>query len=220
MMDDNMVCYRSHTQIYFFFFIMDQSSSTPKVRSGVRVRADRAKKFRCKTLTCVLENPKDSGNIGAIVRNCDALGVGKVYVVDERGHLPRDWGNNMRHSSLMNTTSVDAIKWTFVKVFDSTKACLDHLCKKNTVNIVTSPHIKGKTNLNVLECAYTQKQLAIWFGNESRGISQEAVDHAQICVQIEQTGFVESMNLACSTAIVLHEAVMQRRAHWKAKNAE
>ena len=60
-------------------------------RKSVRKRAGEVKPFRCKHLIAVLENPTDVKNIGTVIRNVNALGVEKVYVVDPRRSLPDDW---------------------------------------------------------------------------------------------------------------------------------
>ncbi|WP_308426762.1 TrmH family RNA methyltransferase, partial [Mesonia mobilis] len=106
-----------------------------------------------------------------------------------------------------------AIKWSFVKTFSSTKECIEHLEKKRFTSIATSPHTKGKTNLYLQDGNYTQKRLAIWFGNEARGISDIAVESCKACVQIQMAGIIESMNLATSTGIVLYEITKQRREY-------
>jgi hypothetical protein len=100
-----------------------------KWRKSVRARADEIKPFRCKNLIAVLENPTDVKNIGTVIRNVNALGVEKAYVVDSRRALPDDW-QHLREKSSVSKTSVSAVKWTFVKRFDSTNECFDHLEKK------------------------------------------------------------------------------------------
>ena len=62
-----------------------------KQKSSVRSRANAIKEFRCKNLIAVIESPSDFRNIGAIIRNVNALGVEKVYVVDPGKTLPDDW---------------------------------------------------------------------------------------------------------------------------------
>lgn len=62
-----------------------------KPRTSVRKRAAEIKGFRCKNLIAVIENPTDIKNIGTVIRNVNALGVEKVYVVDPRRALPDDW---------------------------------------------------------------------------------------------------------------------------------
>lgn len=180
---------------------------------SVRVRANAIKAFRCKNLIAVIENPADIRNIGTVIRNVNALGVEKVYIVDPRKKLPDDW-QEMRSTKPLAQTSVSAIKWSFVKRFDSSEDCLAHLEKNRFVSIVTSPHIKGK-NHAVLDAVdfTTHYKLAIWFGNERYGISDLAIEHAQLCVSIPMFGMVESLNLATTSGIVLYEATKQRRAY-------
>ena len=62
-----------------------------KSKPSVRKRAEEIKAFRCKNLIAVIENPTDIKNIGTVIRNVNALGVEKVYVVDPHQQLPDDW---------------------------------------------------------------------------------------------------------------------------------
>ncbi len=189
------------------------SSAPAKKKPSVRVRADKIKDYRCKNLIAVIENPKDIKNIGTVVRNVNALGVEKIYIIDPRRSLPDDW-QEMREKNSLSKTSVSAIKWSFVKRFDTTEACIDHLKKNRFVSIVTSPHMKGKKNAILDEVDYTvQAKLAVWFGNESRGISDLAVEHAELCVSIPMFGMIESLNLGTTSGIVLYEVTKQRRAY-------
>lgn len=190
---------------------MTELDDTPKVKSSARVRADAIKDYRCKHLIAVIENPDEIRNIGTVIRNVNALGVDKVYVIDTRKSLPDDW-QDMRDRKSLSKTSVSAIKWSFVKRFDSTEACLAHLEKNNFVSIVTSPHVKGKRNEILHEVDYTEHaKLAVWFGNESRGISDLAVERSAMCIGIPMFGMIESLNLGTSSGIVLYEVTKQRR---------
>jgi tRNA (guanosine-2'-O-)-methyltransferase len=183
----------------------------PAPKRSARIRADAIKQYRCKNLIAVIENPDEIRNIGTVVRNVNALGVEKVYVVDTRQALPDDW-QDMREAKAISKTSVSAIKWSFVRRFDSTEACLAHLEKNNFVSIVTSPHVKGKRNEILHEVDYTDyAKLAVWFGNESRGISDLAVERSEMCISIPMFGMIESLNLGTSSGIVLYEVTKQRR---------
>lgn len=179
-------------------------------KSPVRQRADEIKPYKCKNLIAVLENPMDIKNIGTVIRNVNALGVEKTYIVDSRKSLPDDW-EEMRGRKSLSKTSVSAIKWSFVKRFDSTEDCLKHLEKNRFTSVVTSPHIKGKRNEILHEADYTMPRLAVWFGNESRGVSDEAVEASDFCVSIPMFGMIESLNLGTTTGIVLYEITKQRR---------
>lgn len=191
---------------------MTLEDPAPSKRS-VRKRADEIKPFRCKNLIAVIENPTDIKNIGTVIRNVNALGVEKVYVVDPRGSLPDDW-QELRERPSISKTSVSAVKWTFVKRFDSTDACFDYLESKNFRSIVTSPHVKGKSSIYLHEGDYTtHAKLAVWFGSETLGISDRAVERAEMCVSVPMFGMIESLNLGTSSGIVLYEVAKQRREY-------
>jgi tRNA (guanosine-2'-O-)-methyltransferase len=182
-------------------------------KRSVRKRADEIKPFRCKNLIAVIENPTDVKNIGTVIRNVNALGVEKVYVVDPRKDLPDDW-QELRTRKSISGTSVSAVKWTFVKRFDSTDECFNYLEKKNFKSIVTSPHVKGKTSIFLHEGDYTtHAKLAVWFGSEATGISDLAVQRAEMCVSVPMFGMIESLNLGTSSGIVLYEVAKQRREY-------
>ncbi|BCA56917.1 hypothetical protein W02_40570 [Nitrospira sp. KM1] len=180
-------------------------------KSSLRQRIDQIKDYRCKNIIAVIEDPRDVKNIGTIIRNVNALGVEKVYIVDPRRALPESW-QDMREKKSLSSTSVSAIKWSFVKRFDSTEACLQHLKNNRFVSIVTSPHLKGRKNVVLHEGDYTaHAKLAVWFGNEARGISDLAVKHSEMCVCIPMFGIIESLNLGTTSGIVLYEITKQRR---------
>jgi tRNA (guanosine-2'-O-)-methyltransferase len=184
-----------------------------KSKASVRRRADEIRAFRCKNLIAVIENPTDIKNIGTVIRNVNALGVEKVYVVDPRHALPDDW-QELRDRKSVSKTSVSAVKWTFVKRFDSSEDCFDHLEKRGFRSIVTSPHVKGKANVWLHEgdfAAFTK--LAVWFGSEAVGISDLAVERSELCVSIPMFGMIESLNLGTSSGIVLYEVARQRREY-------
>lgn len=181
-------------------------------KSTIRQRADEIKAYQCKNLIAVLENPMDIKNIGAVIRNANALGVEKIYVVDSRHSLSDDW-EELRGRKSLSRISVSASKWTFVKRFNSTEECFAHLQKNRFVSVITSPHIKGKLNHILHEADYTQPKLAVWFGNESRGVSDTVVDNSEFCISIPMFGMIESLNLATTTGIVLYEITKQRREY-------
>lgn len=185
----------------------------PSSKRSVRQRADQIKMLRCKNLIAVIENPTDIKNIGTVIRNANALGVEKVYVVDPRQTLTDDW-QELREKKSISKTSVSGVKWTFVKRFDSSEACFDHLEKSGFRSIVTSPHVKGKASAYLHEVDFTAStKLAVWFGSEATGISHVAVERSEMCVSIPMFGMIESLNLGTSSGIILYEVTRQRRQY-------
>ena len=174
---------------------------------SVRERIQKIKHLRNKYFICVLENPTDIVNIASALRNISAFGVEKLYVIGNKD-ITKDFEASRNNKRLTNL-SVGANKWVFVKHFDSTKECILHL-KKNLFTIVaTSSHTKG-TTVNLYDSDFTQRRVAVWFGNESKGISDEALNDADMCIQIPMGGIVESLNLGTSTGIILSYIGYQR----------
>lgn len=151
----------------------------------------------------------DVVNIANAIRNVSAFGIEKLYIVGANKEMVRDFESSRQDKTLTNL-SVGANKWVFVKHFKTTKDCIVHLRKNLYTIAVTSSHEKGKENINLYEGDFTQKRLALWFGNESLGISDEAIEGADFCLQIPMGGIVESLNLGTSTGIILSYIAYQR----------
>ncbi len=186
-------------------------------RISLRKKANKASVFRSRTLVCVVEKPKLVNNLMGIVRTAETLGVGKLYLIDDdRLKLPKDWQKMREDPKLLNLSS-SGIKWLFVKRFSSTAECLQHLAKNKFTNVGTSPHPLGKKNVPLSKGKYTQPYLAVWFGNETRGLSQEALESCDFCIQIPMYGIIESMNLSSSASIVLNYIVEKRHTFSRRK---
>jgi tRNA (guanosine-2'-O-)-methyltransferase len=129
--------------------IVDEGQPVAKrSRPGIRSKADTVRPHRCNTLICVLENPQNSANVGTVMRNINALGIGKLYVVDGNRVLPPTW-QEMRKNRRLMETSASAIKWTYCRRFDTTAECLAYLAKNRVTSMATIPHVLGKENINI-----------------------------------------------------------------------
>lgn len=175
--------------------------------SSLRIKANNAKINRCNTLVCVLENPKNKQNLAAVMRNIDSLGIGKLYVVDGYNLLKKDY----KKQRDLKLCSASANKWIYVRKFQTNIECLEYLKLKKYISFCTSPHIQNKNNISLYSGNFTHPKLAVWFGNESDGISEEVIKQTSACIQIEMSGIIESLNLACSTGIVLWYIAQKRR---------
>lgn len=175
---------------------------------SIRERIRGIKHLQNKFFVCVLENPIDIVNIASTLRNISAFGVEKLYIVGAKGRI-KDFEHS-RSNKYLTKLSVGANKWVFVKHFETTKECTDHLRKNGYTIAVTSSHVKGKKSIDLYEETFTQKRLAVWFGNESKGVSNEAIDKADMCIKIHMGGVVESLNLGTSTGIILSYIGYQR----------
>lgn len=161
-------------------------------------------------IIAVLENPNYIINIGHVIRNVNALGVDKLFVVDGLKRLENDLESLRNRKSLLKHSS-GAINFTLVERFDTTEECFNRLSADGFVSVATSPHKLGKQHFLLQQSLLNQPKLAVWFGEEANGLGDFALEHCNFCVTIPMAGGVESLNLATTTAIVLYEAMRQRR---------
>lgn len=169
--------------------------------SPLRVRANHASKHRCTTVLGVLECPKNDVNIGQCIRAADAAGVSKLYVISK----------NRLKLNTIHGSSVGASKRFYVRQFATTEECVAYLRSKNYTSYATSPHTKGKINQAYTDGAYGDRKVAVWFGNESRGLTEKALENCSTCLQIPMYGMVESHNLAQSFLLVMSHVCNTRR---------
>ena len=80
------------------------TTDRPEEKRSARIRADGIKDYRCKNLIAVIENPKDIKNIGTVVRNVNALGIEKTYIIDPKKALPDDWQDMRERETLSPRT--------------------------------------------------------------------------------------------------------------------
>ena len=167
-----------------------------------------AKASRCNGVVAVLENPSNSGNVGAVIRNANALGVRAVYVVTDKW---KTW-NCLQKDRSVHNASTGSIKVQYARCFPSSESCLAHLAQRGYVSFGTSPHAVDLLR-DVETKVASRKRVAIWFGSEKSGLDRKtvaAMDGGMF--RIDTSGMVESMNLAVSTGIVLHSVTTARRA--------
>lgn len=151
-------------------------------------------------LTVVLENVHDPHNVSAALRSCDAVGVLKAHAVYTIEEPPN--GAGARH------ISAGAAKWVPVDQHASIAACYAVLREEGFAILVTAI---GPGARELFEWDLTQR-VAIVFGNEMRGASEEAISLADGMIEVPMAGMVQSLNISVACAVCLYEAYRQRRA--------
>ncbi|HET9017321.1 MAG TPA: RNA methyltransferase [Thermomicrobiaceae bacterium] len=149
-------------------------------------------------LTVVIENVHDPHNISAVLRSCEAVGVPAVhlvYTVEARPELSR-------------ITSASALKWLEVVHHPDIPACYAALRAGGFTIYAT--HL-GVASRDLYDLDLTAP-VALVFGNEQRGVTDEALAGADGSVVIPMMGMVRSLNISVACAVSLYEALRQRRA--------
>ena len=155
-------------------------------------------KKRQANLAVVLENVQDPHNISAVMRTCDAVGVQEVYVLNTR--IPR-------HKKFGPRSSSSAAKWLTVKQFDNAVTCFQELRKKYSRILTT--HL-ASDSVDLYDINFTES-IALVFGNEHSGVSDDIRQQADGNFIIPQVGIIRSLNISVACAVCLYEAFRQKR---------
>ena len=163
-----------------------------------RERIDRAVAHRTRTLVVVLEAFCDPQNVNAVLRTSDAFGVQEVHVIE----------GPMKPYDRNKKISQNADKWLDVVRWKGTRPCLEALRGRGFA--VYAAHL-GEEARSLGELSFAGK-VALVFGNESRGVSDEALALADARYVIPMRGFVQSLNVSVAAAVSLAHAVGRREA--------
>jgi tRNA (guanosine-2'-O-)-methyltransferase len=163
-----------------------------------KARIDEVVANRTRTLTVVMEAFCDPQNVNAVLRTCEAMGVQEVHAVE----------GPMKPYDRNKKISQNADKWLDVKRWRSTRECLAHL-KAGGFSIYATDLQGGAVPIERLPFA---GKVALVFGNESRGVSDEALALADARCAIPMRGFVQSLNVSVAAAIALAKALERREA--------
>lgn len=140
----------------------------------------------------LLENIKDAGNLGTILRTSAAFGVEMVVLYGNSVDL---YNPKVVRSSVGSLWKVPVIT---VKDFDELKNYF-----KTFKRIATLPRAGNFLKNFEIEAPYL-----IMFGSEAEGLSSELIDFATDEVKIEMEKNVESLNLSISCAVVLYKLLI------------
>jgi tRNA (guanosine-2'-O-)-methyltransferase len=163
-----------------------------------RARIDAVVAGRTRTLTVVMEAFCDPQNVNAVLRTCEAFGIQELHAIE--GPM-KPYDRNKRISQ-------NADKWLDVRRWASTRECLLHLRSEGFA--VYATHLgEGARKLEELPFA---GKVALVFGNEQRGVSEEARALADATYAIPMRGFVQSLNVSVAAAISIAKAVERREA--------
>ena len=144
----------------------------------------------------LLENIKDAGNLGTILRTSSAFGVDAVILYGETVDLynpkcVRSSVGNLWKVPVFQVSEKEWIKKNF----------------KDFERVATLP--KSKTTVWLKDYIPKEKTL-IMFGAESTGLSEELKNYATENITIEMSKNVESLNLSISAGIILYQCFVIR----------
>lgn len=149
-------------------------------------------------LAVVLENVFDPHNISAVMRSCDAVGIQDVYVLNTKIPRHKKWGAK---------SSSSAAKWLTVHQYDNAEACFSVL--RSRYNKILATHLSADA-VDLYSIDFTES-IALVFGNEHSGISEELLSYTDGNFIIPQMGIIKSLNISVACAVTIFEAYRQKK---------
>lgn len=134
-------------------------------------------------------------NTSAVIRSCDVFGVQNIHVVEE-----------VNLKKIDREIAMGAQKWVDINRYTSTSECVAKLREKGYKIVATTPH-KG----TLLQDFDISRPAALFFGTETKGLSEEVMEEADEFLQIPMVGFTESLNISVSAAIILQDITARLR---------
>ncbi|MEA5499929.1 RNA methyltransferase [Limnoraphis robusta] len=168
---------------------------------------------RTRHITVILEDIFQSNNVSACLRNCECFGVQDLHIIDKRNDF-----------DLLREVSVGSEQWLTLYRYNqpkinNTQICLEKLKSQGYKIVATTPDPKAIT----IEQISVEDKLALMFGTELNGLSDDAFSQADYLVRIPMVGFSESFNISVSVALCLYEILSRlknSKINWRLSEIE
>ena len=149
--------------------------------------------YRTRHVAVVLEDIFQPHNASAVLRSCDLRGIQDIHIVE-----------NNYHYDVNPDVVLGSTKWLDLHHYNeedfNTPEVFGKLHEKGYRIVATCPHRDDYTPETLpLDCP-----VALVFGTEKLGLSDYAVEHADMHVRIPMFGFTESYNISVSAALLLY----------------
>lgn len=137
----------------------------------------------------LLEDIKDVGNLGTIIRSSVAFGADAIVLFGESVDI---YNPKCVRASVGNLWKLPVVEISDLQELKDLFA--------NFERVATLPRAE-----NLLKPFKLQTPAVIMFGSEANGLSQELIDFSTNSVKIEMAETVESLNLATSVSVIMYE---------------
>ncbi len=171
--------------------ILSKISSTDSAPKAVAVAKKPAKKWSDNYKKVVLlEDIKDAGNLGTILRTACAFNIDAIVLYGDTVDL---YNPKCVRSSVGNLWKIPVFEMNDLSIFNDYE------------RVATLPK---SDNTIWLKDYIPQEKVLVMFGTESSGLSQKLKDFATKNITIEMSDKVESLNLSISAGVILYKIFM------------
>lgn len=159
-----------------------------------RVSVEKFNELEKIPLICVLDNIRSQHNIGSIFRTSDAFRIEELYLCGITATPP----NREINKSALGAT--ESVKWQY---FEHTLQAIEKL-RNEGYTIVAVEQAVGSVDLELYSHEPSGK-VALVFGNEVNGVSDDVMEMVDVCIEIPQFGTKHSFNVSVTAAIVMYQ---------------
>ena len=157
-------------------------------------------------LVVVLDRPTNPGNLGTVIRSCDALRVDGVIIT---GHSVDLFDPETIRASTGSFFSLPVVRLpSYKELIPWLGELKQHLDRLQIVGT------SARAEIPIQSYSFTAPTILL-VGNESHGLSENARVLCDAMVTIPMYGSATSLNVACATSILLYEVDRQRRTREK-----
>ncbi|WP_417368280.1 RNA methyltransferase [Flavobacterium beibuense] len=149
----------------------------------------------------ILDDIRSLYNIGSVFRTADAFLIEKIYLCGITATPP----HKEIHKTALGAT--DTVVWEYQKNVTDVITSL----KEDDIEVWAIEQVDNAVFLNDFT-PETNKRYALVFGNEVKGVSQEAIKLCDGTIEIPQLGTKHSLNISVSTGIVVWD-IFQKLQH-------
>ena len=146
----------------------------------------------------ICEEVRDPGNLGTIIRTADALGASGVFLTKDCADL---YSGKVLRSTMGSVFHIPIS-------YGLEAAEILSLMKRHGIS-TAGAHLKGEKTPAETDF---KKPFALLIGNETKGLSDNVSKECSELIKIPMSGKAESLNAAVAAAIIMYEALRQRRS--------
>ena len=157
-----------------------------------RKNIDEFKEAQKTPIIIILDDIRSLHNIGSVFRTSDAFLIEKIYLCGITATPP----NKEIHKTALGAT--DTVAWEYQK---EVLTVIDQL-KAEEISVFAIEQVENSIMLNDFEVEQGKKY-ALIFGNEVKGVSQQAIEKCDGVIEIPQLGTKHSLNVSVSAGIVV-----------------
>lgn len=160
----------------------------PRLTERRRELIDEVIAQRTCEIACVFDGPYDRGNVAAVVRTCEGLGIQPMHLIESQEKAKK-----------AKRVSQGAEKWLDIARWHTPGPCMQDL-KRRGYKIVAT-HLEAARPLDDIDFS---EPTALVFGNEHAGVSQETLEAADARCIIPMAGFTQSYNISVAAALTMY----------------